>query len=313
MRQIILILIILFKITFSFGQEEKLNLDWVKLDSIAYNNILRVIRDPSLLKNKDKFVRSIIPFHIRETKDLGFGLTYIECAQYGGYVTASIKILSFENEIIQYEISYSDKDYKIIESIFKKNNVLKKKTSHGTDKCKPHTFCFQNHVLFDKFKGNVSKELGKINLNINTINSDSQYYYNYLINPINSYIFGTFCSDGDFELEGRKAINHFISKNDFTTIKEIIKGYNPEGRIYAVEALLNFVKEGKTTLTKEEKFAIQKIIALKIPIRICYGCIISQSTAKELLAFKIDFREKKRVIKKENNTHKEQKTPKKKD
>lgn len=267
--------------------DEELNLEWVKLDKENFNNILSLLNKPNTLKDKDQFLKSIIKLDIRETKDLGFGLTYHECAQYGGYVTTWISILSFENAVIQYDMRYSEDDFKIIDYLIKQDSTLKSQISFVVDTLEPYSFYYQDKLAFDKFKTNIASKLGPIKLSAD--NSDQNFSLNYsiLTNPINSYDYGTYCYESGSEPAGRKAINYFISSNNTAAIREIMKGYNPEGRLYAIEALLTAAKEKKTTLTNEDKVLIKNILALNIPISTCSGCIVSKSTADELLDAKL--------------------------
>jgi len=267
--------------------DKELNLEWVKLDKENFINILSLLNNPKTLKNKGEFLKSIIKLDLRETKDLGFGLTYFECAQYGCYVTTWISLLSFENKIIQYDIHYSQDDFKIINYLIKRDTKLKNEISFVADSLELYSFYYQDKSAFDKFKTNVANQLGPIKLSSD--NSDKNFASNYsiLTNPINSYDFGTSCYYSGEEPDGRKAINYFISSNNIEAIREITKGYNPEGRLYAIEALLTYVKKAKAILTNEDKILIKKILALNIPISACSGCIVSKSTADDLLDAKL--------------------------
>lgn len=267
--------------------EKELNHEWVKLDEENFKNILSLLNNSNTLKDKDQFLKSIIKLDIRDTKDLGFGLTYYKCAQYGGYVTTWINLLSFKNEIIQYNIKYLEDDFKIIEYLINRDTKLKSEITIVADSINPYSFIYQNQSTFDKFKTNVADKLGPIKLLSD--NSDKNFSLNYsiLTNPINSYDFGAYCYEGSEEPEGRKAINYFTSSNNVSAIREIIKGYNPEGRLYAIEALLTAANEKKIILTNEDKKIIKNILILKIPISTCSGCMVYKSIANELLDEKL--------------------------
>lgn len=263
--------------------DKGLNQEWIKLDKEAFNNILSLLGNPNAFKDKDQFLKSIIKLDVRDTKDLGFGLTHIEGAQYGGYVTTWISLLSFENEIIQYDIRYSEDDFRIIDYLIKNDTKLKNEISFVVDSIEPYSFYYQNQTALDKFKTSVADKLGQIKLLPGDSDKHFSLNYSVLTNPINSYDFGTYCYEGGDEPAGRKAINYFTSANNISAIREIIKGYNPEGRLYAIQALLTYVKETKALLTNEDKVLIKNILAMDIPISSCRGCIVSKSTADDLL------------------------------
>ena len=267
--------------------DKELTLDWVRLDKDNFNNIFSLLNNQRALADKDLFLKSIIKLDIRETKDLGFGLTYFECAQYGGHVTTWISLLSFENAIIQYDIRYSEDDFKIIAYLINQDAKLKSEIAFVADTTDTYSFYYQDSSAFDKFKSHVASKLGLIKLSPD--NTDEKFASNYsiLTNPINSYDFGTLCYESGVEPEGRKAINYFTSSNNISAIREIVKGYNPEGRLYAIEALLTAVNKKRTALTDEDNQLIKNILALDIPISACNGCIVSKSTAGDLLDAKL--------------------------
>lgn len=274
-------------LTDTLTTDADLNSEWLKLDKENFNNILSLLDNQSALNNQDQFINSIIKLDIRETKDLGFGLTYFECAQYGGYVTTWINLVAFKNVIIQYEISYSKEDFQIIDYLIKRDPKMRNEISYVVDSTARYSFSYLDSLTFDEFKTNVASELGPIKLS--SSEQDNEFYSNYsiLTSPFNSYDYGTTCYYSGVEPEGRTAINYFVSSNNVETIREIMKGYNPEGRLYAIEALLTAVKEKKATLTEQDKVSIKRILALKIPISTCSGCMVSTSTADDLLDEKL--------------------------
>ena len=105
-----------------------------------------------------------------------------------------------------------------------------------------------------------------------------------LVSPFYTYEYGSNCGEAGVDPTGRKAINYFVSNNDTATLRKIIKGYNPEGRLYAIEALLSLVSNGKTVLTNEDKKIINSVLSLKIQLSTCSGCMLEKSDARSLLS-----------------------------
>lgn len=282
MKLLFTILILGFKTYDLFAQEE-LRQDWIKLDSVIYRNLINTLASDNLSKDKDSFFKNFKKLNI-DKKDLGFGLTLFECVQYGGYATARFEILVYENQIIKYKIGYDDDDTRIVDYLLKKDNSLKLKTAKLKNSDSPYEYNFIDSLKYQSFQKRVAENLGELRLKIDTTNRDFQSNFTILTEPTIEYAFGSSCGFGGVDPIGRKAINYFASfKNNADIFRELIKGYNPEGRIYAIEALLNLAMNKKIVLSKEDKQVIKKVLSLKIPIYECSGCIHMNSTASEVL------------------------------
>jgi hypothetical protein len=267
--------------------DKDLNPEWMQHDQENLKNIFSLLDNQEVLKQENQFLKSIINLDIRDTKDLGFGLTFYECAQYGGYVTTWISLLSFENKIIQYDIRYKEDDFKIIDYLIRHDRQLGSAISFVVDTLAPFGFYYQDTLAFARFKINVASKSGPMKLLAGKSDEKVILNFSILTNPINSYDYGTSCYESGVAPEGRTAINYFVHSNNIPVIREVIKGYNPEGRLYAIEALLIAANEGKTILTNEDKKLIKDILSLNIPISSCRGCLVSKSTANELLDEKL--------------------------
>ncbi|OWP85515.1 hypothetical protein BWK60_13700, partial [Flavobacterium covae] len=267
--------------------QKSLNLEWLKLDLENLNNIISIANNKKALENDSFFKKSIINFDLRDTKDLGFGLTLIDGAQYGGYVTTWVKALTYKNKIIQYEFSYTINDFEIVNYLIKNNTDLKSKIILKQTDVAPYSLNYINELSYQNFTNKAKKKLGKINLKIDNTNEKLKAAYNLLTDPINTYDFGKYCYEGSSQPEGYKAINYLISSNNLNIIKEIIKGYNPEGRLYAIEAILVAASENKIVLTNEDKALIKKILKLNILIKKCDGCKVFKTYVGEILDSKL--------------------------
>lgn len=112
---------------------------------------------------------------------------------------------------------------------------------------------------------------GSINyqLDQDTDNSD----YKLLVDSLSYLEFGKDCGfAGDFQPEGRKAISNLISDQNYSLIRSVLDGYNNEGRVYAIEALLELNIKGEIILTETEKQKIKSIIEDDFEFDRCLGC-----------------------------------------
>src|SRR4051794_15722099 len=85
-----------------------------------------------------------------------------------------------------------------------------------------------------------SEKTNKETVNVMPDATDSFFKSNFklLTDPLHRIDYGESCSMGT-PPEGRVAIQYFINKIDYTTIRKILRGQNPEGRVYALEALMH--------------------------------------------------------------------------
>lgn len=284
MIRLFFILIFFINFLFSYGQNEQENNVWINEDSSKFVNMIKVLNNDKFLKDKTKLLKNIDFFEITEDRDLGFGIRRTVGFQIGGFnVISNLVILSSEDEIIQYKLYYEEKVSKSIESIFNNTPELIQLLSNSYVIRKQNSFYYNNDNSLKKFKNEVSKKLGQIDLKIDTLDLNLVKNFTILIDPISCIEFGISCGFGGEKPEGRKAIEYFSSSNNIKAIKEVLKGYNPEGRLYAVETLLNLAEDKKITLTKEDELTIQNILELNIPISNCLMCKGSYLSAKESL------------------------------
>ena len=76
---------------------------------------------------------------------------------------------------------------------------------------------------------------------------------------------------GDFQPNGRKAISKLISDHKYSLIRSVLDGFNNEGRVYAIEALLELNIKGEIILTETEKQKIKSIIEEDFEFDRCLG------------------------------------------
>jgi len=105
-------------------------------------------------------------------------------------------------------------------------------------------------------------------VNQDTLNTD----YELLVDSLSSLEFGQNCGFlGDSQPKGRKAISNLISDQHYLLIRSVLDGYNNEGRVYAIEALLELNIKGDLILTETEKQKIKNIIEEDFEFDRCLG------------------------------------------
>lgn len=258
------------------GQTEPVNEEWLKKDKSNFLNLMTVILSES---NKvEYFENQIENLDIRTNQEIGFGAKRYECAQYGGYITNWISIYTFNNEIFYLEITINIEDMKKMEILAQRDSVILNLISTNW-KGRPFKYNYLNEELHSKFEDSVRIELGE--LKKATIDPLSLRHYETLVSPFDKYDFGYACYIDGSPPIGRTAIE-YIKENEPELLREIIKGYCPEGRIYGIEALIELASEDKLELTEEDILLIDKVINLSIPINRCQGCMVSTISAMKL-------------------------------
>lgn len=116
-----------------------------------------------------------------------------------------------------------------------------------------------------------------------SLNSD----YMLLTDSLSNLEFGKNCGfDGEIQPNGRQAITNLIIQNQHHLIYSILDGHNDEGRIYAIEALLELNIQNQIQLTELQKQKIKNIIETDFEIDRCLGC--ESETTYSLWLFKED-------------------------
>jgi len=100
--------------------------------------------------------------------------------------------------------------------------------------------------------------------------------FDYLTSPIENWGVGG--------REGEIAIDALVNANRIDLIENVLRGFNPGGRVYAALALLKLNKGNKLVLSADTVGTIEKVRYLDISIGTIAGCLVSSRTAKEILS-----------------------------
>ena len=106
--------------------------------------------------------------------------------------------------------------------------------------------------------------------------------YDLLTQPLWELTYGEACGWAGLAPRGREAIERLITDEQYSLIENILRGYNPEGRIYAIEAILRIGKSVPQIILRNREI-IGKLLSLDIEIAACYGCFFGYSPARWLL------------------------------
>jgi hypothetical protein len=248
------------------------------------SKIVNTLSDRQLLNNKSQFLKSLT-YQDQNEIDKGFGCTSFNFRLDNFEFT----VLAYGTDVMQYVVNFQSRPDKkhsdLVNYIISRDTMLKNKVAVLGQIKKETSFSYINDTLFARFKKRVSDSLGIINSEMQA-NENAQYKTSYqtLIYPVYDYAFGWLCGYGQENPAGRSAIEHFSLLKDFSTIRSVMRGYNPEGRIYAVEALLSAADNASLTLTRDDIVTMKKVLSLNLKIATCNGCSYNTKKGREALS-----------------------------
>jgi len=199
-----------------------------------------------------------------DKSSLGFGAQRIKLSMGLGYTTVYIDYLVFKDRIVHYTIGarVSTEDWsrhgQTVMDAWKTGRGPAFKVTDAeliSEKDFPDTW--------SAYSGEISRELGAIK----TISVPEKLAneYKLLTDPFeNSRISYVACDDG------KPAIDALEDAKRVDLIENVLRSYNPGGRIYAAISLLRMQRNGRhlTTVTKE---TIEKVVKSDASVTTCWG------------------------------------------
>lgn len=107
---------------------------------------------------------------------------------------------------------------------------------------------------------------------------DLREAYEMLAFPYDDLAVGTSCGIVGTPPRGRVQIDRLVRAGRYDLIANVLRGGNPEGRVYAVQAL-----QRRTGHDRQTARMIQAVLDSPIKITHCSGCIVRPLTAGEIL------------------------------
>ncbi|HCS21540.1 MAG TPA: hypothetical protein DIW47_13435 [Bacteroidetes bacterium] len=284
------LLAILLLPTLLSAQNDPLNEDWLQKDKANFLNIMELVLSEN--SSIDDYKKKIENLNIRNNQDIGFGAKRHDWVQYGGYISTWITLCSYKDTVFYCKLFVTSNDIEKLEILAQRDSSIlmllsrfwnKRNFNPAGELNASLEFEYTNKEVYFRFKESVKNELGELE-NI-SVDSGLAEDYQILLFPSENYDFGYACYYAGNPPYGRIAIENIKETNPYL-IKNILRGYNPEGRIYALEALLQLAQEEQLKLTSEDIETIKKVLTLDIPIGRCEGCMVSSILAKDLFSEK---------------------------
>jgi len=111
--------------------------------------------------------------------------------------------------------------------------------------------------------------------------------YLLLWSPFSDLVYGKMYGEDGAPPKGREALEKLLAhKQGVTLLQDILRGPNPEGRLYAAEGLIRLQKKG-TALDDQAKKDIEWVREADLKVQVCRGCEMTRERAatplKEML------------------------------
>lgn len=290
--------VILFEMSFSAAARDE------KIDPVKLADQLKALEQVAGLfpvenKTPEDLRKGLRAFSQRERPapdkpEFGFGWTREVYSNVGEYFALQVSVFFFEGKLAHFEIKCL-KWYSQWDVVGK--DVLKKWKDVGlpdytVGQTEIH-YSTSNEALIGNYQAAVASKLGEIPPR--TVPLELLNDYNLLISPFELGTIGDACGDGAVRSPQRLAILKLVKAGRYDLISDVLRGFSPSGRVYALISLEIARKKGiKLPVSTSE--IMEKVEALPLLFKICRGCIgtenLSPSQVKAALLRHFQFYEK---------------------
>lgn len=215
-------------------------------------------------------------------KGLGFGGQTFVFSKPGGYAYLRVTGFAFNDTIGNYSIALdtSSASWPMIKSVlidvWKRNGGPE--FTEGRDGIR-HDREFAN--VIDDYKKAVAEQLGEVRL-VNVPPRLKNDYELLITLGRNSVVGQDACDYAGITPRGKEAIDAIVNASRPDLLANILKGYNPGGRVYAAVALTAMQRKG-AKLPADTLHALEVVRNLDLLLDTCEGCSHSFKTAKTII------------------------------
>lgn len=266
-------LLILLSFPCDAQQLESLNRVWLA-DDYRSMELISLLATPAPLTTQ-KIMDILDVGDMDDTEeDLGFGATRFNVKSGHGYTSLSVEAFVFRGTIGSYklELDSSPENWtrireRMIELWRQHNGPSFEEGERGLIHIE------RDDSVLRKYQAAVLAELGE--MKPAAIPTELQKSFDSLTKPMEI--------DNVGSSDGKMAIAALVNAERFDLVENVLRGFNPNGRIYAAKELLKLNKEGRLSLSADTLAVIAKISNLDIQIRTVCGCSVDRRLAREIL------------------------------
>ena len=268
-------------------KKEPLHADWLASDLANLERILPQLKqnEPLSVEALEQIFKSVgagQSFDWRGDRRLGFGAQTFAFSKSSGYTSLRVTGWVFNNTIANYTIalSTSSESWPMIKSV-----LMDRWNRNGGPEFTEGKYGIHHDrefadVIAD-YKKAVADQLGEIQpVNVPAHLKDD---YEFLISIGGRVALGDGgCGYAGSTPRGKEAIDAIVKANRVDLIINILKGYNPGGRAYAMLALFGMMRKG-LELPPDVQRAFDVVRGLDLELTTCSGCIYTTETAQQIL------------------------------
>lgn len=251
------------------------NEEWLSSDIANAKKTLPLL--PPKDVTVDAFLERLDASDVDDDRKTGFGGRRLNAADFGGYTSSWIKIAGFEGRLVAIEIrvrgsggSWPDISERLKAAWGKRFTSIERGLRYR----------WEDAPGLAKHRAAVEKALGKAPEA--EIPKDLAAAFALLTSPYERLDVGDVCYEGGDAPEGKTATDRIVAAGRYDVLRRVLRGPNPDGRVYAARALLARARKGQP-LAPTDKRAIDVIRGSDVPISACSGCEVFDAKAAELL------------------------------
>jgi hypothetical protein len=225
----------------------------------------------------------LMGFHWKNTgveeADLGLGLRRRQRRSGGGHLTCDTTAVVFDDALVSMRVSCwaaLNKPKAFVEIIEHSLGAgFRRVTVPGAIGYFTYRAEYEFPRTSQKVRAAFDRRLGS--LAPVQVPPDLAAAYAQLMSPQEELAVGTNCGEGGEPPAGAKEAKALRSSRRFDLLRNVLRGPNPEARVYALKAL------GQTGTSTDDRAAIEAVSTLPLKITTCSGCNYSQGTINEAL------------------------------
>lgn len=257
------------------GAEEALDEEWVASDVAAARRVAGALSETKL----PTFLEKLGSASTEEDRDIGFGARRLRLAVYGGYTTTWVTVVSWDGGVGPLEVSCHE-EAEVWAGI--RDRIKAEYKGHepevGDTGLRVRVGAQADPEGFRRERNRV---LGPP-LAIDPHPSLEEAYL-LLWSPTSDLVYGWMHGEGGDPPPGRNAVERILGHEQGPALlDDILRGPNPEGRLYAAEALLRIEKKGRK-LGEQVRKSIDRVRKSGVKIHVARGCEVSWEPAAEPL------------------------------
>jgi hypothetical protein len=258
------------------GADGPVREDWAVKDVEAARRVAGALGETKLTE----FLKKLRASSTEEDRDIGFLARRLRLAVHGGHTTTWVTVLSWKGGVGPIEIDCHDGDAETWAALRDRIKAEYK----GRD---PEVGDTGLRVRVGARAGpdGFLKERNKVLGPALGIDPDPALADAYLLlwSPTSDLVCGWMYGEDGAPPPGRDAVERILAhERGRALLEDVLRGPNPEGRLYAAEALLRLEKKGGT-LGEQEKKDIEWVRKSSVKIHVARGCLVSWEPAAKPL------------------------------